>query len=110
MEVDSRQAQTGNGLIFCLGKIRVCRLKAAEWRKRTGLGGVSVNPGPSSAPSDPVKESSLCVLSALLVGRFELGGRQQPAGADGEPPYVPTAGPTVEPVDDPLSGLGEDSS
>jgi hypothetical protein len=48
-------------LTFCLGKMRICRPKAAQWRRETGIGYFLVSPGPLSAPSDPVNEvSSLC--------------------------------------------------
>ena len=59
----ARAAPVGGVVLrFCLGKMRVCRLKAAKWRRGTGLGFFSVNPGPSSAPP-----SDSCHRVALSV-------------------------------------------
>jgi len=54
-------------LIFCLGKMRVCRPKAAKCRRRTGLGVFSVNPGPSSSKRHLSQGCSLCLSCKKLT-------------------------------------------
>ena len=55
----SRMNPAQVGLILCLGKMRICRVEAAKWRRGAGLGFLSQPLRWSAFPSETWPDSSL---------------------------------------------------
>ena len=69
----AKQVNPGRGLIFCVGKMRVCRHKAAKWRRGTGLVFLKVNAAPSRASSESCEGKALCVFNGMRERRSGIG-------------------------------------
>jgi hypothetical protein len=54
-------------MMFCLGKMRVCRLKAAKWRKGTGLVFFQSTLAPPALQAILSRKLSLCGCRACLA-------------------------------------------